>query len=280
MKWRVRELDSARFRPDAASPSIAHVMKTTCLIESRADFYAAYLLSVFANRPAWHAAIRQWNVEERQHGAALRLWSELAEPGFDFEKRFDRYTASVDYHRKDGTSVRGSVERELVARCVVEALASGFYRALSDASSEPLLNEICERLASDEARHYGMFFRFFRETQRERKTPWALRAWTILRRALELGDEQIIYASHVTATRGARPFSLMSEKRRYFCRVYPLYRPRHLYYIAGFVFPLLGWPKHGALQRLTSVALWLAVRARLALYRFENRLSAMRAPRV
>ena len=53
--------------------------------------------------------------------------------------------------------MRGSVADELVARCVVEALASTFYRVLRDACADALGRRLLATLSQDEARHYGMF---------------------------------------------------------------------------------------------------------------------------
>ena len=105
-------------------PSILHITKTVCLLESRCDDYAEYLRAIFRDRePRWNAAIDQWNEEECQHGVMLRRLSESVDLSFDFPSSMAHYEGIVSYHEATGESVRGSVAAEMVSRCVVEALA-------------------------------------------------------------------------------------------------------------------------------------------------------------
>ena len=47
-------------------------------------------------------------------------------------------------------SRRGSRAGEMVARCIVETGTSSYYTALREAAAEPVLQEICRRIAADE----------------------------------------------------------------------------------------------------------------------------------
>jgi hypothetical protein len=221
-----------------ADPGLLAILKTTALVESRADQYAEYLHSVFWPRDRrWREAIERWNSEERQHGALLRQVVASADPAFDFESAMQRYTASVAYHVCDGRSVRGSIAGELVARCVVEALASTFYRALRDSLAESSEGAALAALARDEARHYGMFVAMLRE---EQEGPHALgrwrRCWIGLRRMTELGDQQIIGA-YVAALANGEASSMPSQ--RYAAALYPRYRLQHLQFASRLICPVL-----------------------------------------
>ena len=142
----------------AVPRDVLHVLRTTALVEARADQYGDYLRAVFATRgELWRRAVDTWNAEERRHGEVLRRLCEAADAQFDFPRCQADYHAAVRYHDCDGQSVRGSVAGELVARCVVEALASTFYRVLHDAVADAAARAALQALAQDEARHYGMF---------------------------------------------------------------------------------------------------------------------------
>ena len=49
----------------------------------------------------------------------------------------------------------------LAARCVVETGTATYYRALEQATDEPVLRDLTRRIANDEVRHYKHFFRHF-----------------------------------------------------------------------------------------------------------------------
>lgn len=246
------------------SPQLKHILVTTALLESRAHLYSGYLAAVFARKDGrWHLAVRQWNEEEAQHGRVLmRLAARL--PLHDKPAAlFERYLADVPYHARRGVSVRGSVGRELVARCVVEALASTYYRVLADAVDAPALRETFTLLARDEARHFGMFRRMLlEECDVDAKLSTASILLAALQRMIALEDEQISYASYLVS--GGAVFSCRRQSHIYARTLYPLYRYRHLHYAAGMLLLILNH-RSSQLQHALAALLWLGVRARSAL---------------
>lgn len=228
----------------AADVALMAILKTSALVESRADQYAHYLHAVFRDRDGrWHDAVEQWNSEERLHGALLRNVVVAADPAFDFDAAMQAYEAKVSYHACDGKSVRGSIGGELVARCVVEALASTFYRALRESlavTNPSAADAALAALARDEARHYGMFVAMLRE---EQKSPNALarwrRCWIGLRRMTELGDQQIIGAYVAVDAETANPGPAWMASQRYAAALYPRYRMAHLLFASRLICPIL-----------------------------------------
>ncbi|MEO7936806.1 MAG: ferritin-like domain-containing protein [Dokdonella sp.] len=268
----------------AADEELMAILKTTALVESRADRYAEYLHAVFRDRDGrWREAIEQWNAEERRHGELLRKLVVAADPGFDFDAAMHVYEAKVSYHACDGKSVRGSIAGELVARCVVEALASTFYRALNEshATTNPsAATAALAALARDEARHYGMFVAMLRE---EQKSPNALgrwkRCWTGLRRMTELGDQQIIgaYVAVHAETINLEPKWMAS--RRYAAALYPRYRTAHLLFASRLICPVLFGRSDSLTITLFAIALrsgvWIkGVSARTQLWVMSRWMSA------
>ena len=118
---------------------------------------AAYLCSVFSDDPEFQESARIWGQEEVLHGKALARWAALADPDFDFEASFKRFTDGFRLPLGAESSVRGSRTGEFVARCIVEIGTSSFYAALRDSTDEPVLKAICEKTAADEVRHYNLF---------------------------------------------------------------------------------------------------------------------------
>src|SRR6185437_12781826 len=82
----------------------------------------------------------------------------LADPSFDHAAACAHFTAGFRVDLDAKASLRGSRAGELVARCIVETGTSSYYTALAEASAEPVLQEICRRIAADELRHYKLFY--------------------------------------------------------------------------------------------------------------------------
>ena len=96
--------------------------------------------------------------EEIQHGMALGRWAQLADPAWDFDAAFARFRAGYKLPLEATGSVRGSQAGEMMARCIVETGTSSYYSALKDATDEPVLKQICAKIAADEFRHYKLFY--------------------------------------------------------------------------------------------------------------------------
>jgi hypothetical protein len=92
----------------------------------------------------------------RRHGLPTGI-HENYRPVLEFAATMQKYQALLSYHEPTGQSVRGSIAGELVARCVVEALASTLYDVLADAAPDVTTRVMYTTLAQDEARHLGMF---------------------------------------------------------------------------------------------------------------------------
>jgi hypothetical protein len=255
------------------SQDIQHIITTTALIESRAALYGDYLLATFAEKDVrWLNGIRQWTNEETNHGEILSRIAMQFGMRATPETLLTRYVAEVPYHANNGVSVRGSVGKELVARCVVEALASTYYRALADSTDEATTRQALAFLAQDEARHFGMFRRMLIEEREAdtRLTHFAIIS-TALKRMMALGDEQISYASWLVgqarnerkaeSTSHSTLFSRRFEANVYAAKLYPLYHYKHLHYAAGMLLQI-GNLRSTKIQHSLAISLWCGVRLR------------------
>jgi hypothetical protein len=147
----------------------------------------------------------------------------------------------VPYHDDDTTlSVRGSVEHELVCRCVIEALATTLYQALAARAREPALQVILKRLAADEARHYRFFFDLLTEERRAHGQDLAGSVLAMVRRLRALDDDQIMRASHSASKPAAAAYDAAATRGRLLPRVYGSYSEAQLESLARLLGRVVG----------------------------------------
>ena len=146
--WTLDDIPWQEFRADKVDPELLKVVKAASMVEFNGGDYATYLCNVFADDPEFQAAAKAWAEEEVQHGRALAKWARLADPSFDFEACFQRFTEGYRIPVEADSSVRGSRAGELVARCIVEVGTSSYYSALGEATDEPVLKAVCRNIAA------------------------------------------------------------------------------------------------------------------------------------
>ncbi|RMF18055.1 MAG: ferritin-like domain-containing protein [Alphaproteobacteria bacterium] len=229
--WTLDDIPWDRFDAAQVDPDILAVVKAASMVEANAADYVRYLENVFRDDEEFLKAARAWGVEEEQHGAALGRWAEIADPGFSFADSLAEFRRGFRVPLDSESSIRGSRAGELIARQVVETGTSSFYSALRDASDEPVLKEICRRIAIDEFFHYQLFQKHFRR-YRERDRPGILeRLKVALGRVQEAEDDELAYAyyaANVWPRDPAHPYRREECGRDYWVRAMALYRPRHI----------------------------------------------------
>lgn len=134
-----------------------------------------------------------WLPEELQHGAALRRYAETAWPHFDWECAYRNFFAEYQQYCSY-EHMAPSRALEMVARCVVEAGTSSFYRMLSDAAPEPVLRDLAARISADEVDHYKHFYRYFRRYAAADPPGRAAVLHTLFKRMTEVNSEDAICA--------------------------------------------------------------------------------------
>ncbi|RMF66852.1 MAG: ferritin-like domain-containing protein [Alphaproteobacteria bacterium] len=230
-RWTLDDIPWDRFDPDKVDPDILAVVKAASMVEANAADYVRYLENVFADDEEFLEAARRWGVEEEQHGAALGRWAEMADPSFSFADSLAEFRRGFRVPVEADRSVRGSRAGELIARQVVETGTSSFYSALRDATEEPVLKEICRRIAIDEFFHYQLFQKHFRR-YRDRDRPGLLtRLKVALGRVQEAEDDELAYAyyaANVWSRDHAAPYRREEMATAYWVRAMRLYRPQHL----------------------------------------------------
>ncbi|MCZ6603866.1 MAG: ferritin-like domain-containing protein [Alphaproteobacteria bacterium] len=280
--WSVDDISWQAFAGAAVDPDILKVVKAAALVEYNGADYARYLCEVFRDDEGFCAAAARWGAEEQRHGAALRRWTERADPGFDFDAAFARFAAAVTLPRDADGSVRGTRCGELVARCMVEVGTSSFYAALGDASAEPVLREICRRIAADEVRHYKLFLTTLDRYQAIERIGFVRRAMVALARILETKDDELAFAYYTAnapnlsggdaeAHGDVIAYDRRTAARAYAGRAFSLYQPRHVRRGLAMFLKTVGFERGGA----TWVLRWLAAAIhRIVVWR-ARRLAAL-----
>lgn len=253
-RWNLEDIDWHRFDPEQVDPEMLRIVKAAALVEYNGGIYADYLCSVFRDDPEFQHAARQWAAEEVQHGEALARWAHMADPQFDFEDRFAAFSQKITLPTEADTSVRGSRCGELVARCMVEVGTSSYYTALREATHEPVLEQICHRIAQDEIRHYKLFFKHMQRYVVIDRLGMLRRLWIGIRRIGESEDDELAYAYHAANELGERPYDRKACVHAYMNRAYGFYRPHHVKRGVRLVFKAVGIERNGWLSRWTAVA--------------------------
>jgi hypothetical protein len=252
--WTLETIDWDRFDVSKVDPEI--------LRNSNGGDYGIYLGRVFADDPTFVADLTGWVAEEVQHGMALGRWAEMADPAWDFDAAFERFRQGYQLPLDAEGSVRGSQAGEMIARCIVETGTSSYYSALKDASDEPVLKQICAKIAADEFRHYKFFYEHLRRClKRDRLSRWArLRiGWS---RMAESEDDELAFAYFAAN----EPDGAVYDRKRYMLayakRAYPLYRQTHVQRGVAMVLKAVGLEPQGWLNALMSRAAFWFIRHR------------------
>jgi len=259
--WTLGDIPWDRFDRAKVDPEILRIVKAASLVERNGGDYAHYLCNVFDDDPEFKTVATRWGGEEIQHGQALGRWAMLADPGFDHEGACRRFTAGFRVDLDAKASVRGTRSGELIARCIVETGTSSYYTALSEAAEEPVLKEICRRIAADELRHYKLFYDHLkRYLERERIGFWR-RLKVAAGRVAESEDDELAYA-YYAANESAEAYDRRRFSSAYARRAYSVYRPHHVERGMAMILKAVGLKPNGRLNPVLSRLAWRFMRYR------------------
>ena len=261
--WTLEDIAWERFEPAKVDPELLRIVKAASMVEQNGRDYAVYLKNVFAGDSEFQTAATEWAEEEVQHGQALRRWAEHADPAWDFEASFRRFTATFRLPLEATSSVRGSRTGELISRCIVETGTSSYYAALGEASDEPVLRQICGKIAADELRHYKLFYSHMKRYLGAEKLGFWGRLKSGLGRILESEDDELACA-YWAANFDGRAYTRRPNSRAYARRAYGVYRRHHIERGIAMVLKAIGLAPQGRLHGLLSRAAERLMRRRVA----------------
>jgi hypothetical protein len=261
--WTLDDIPWDRFDPRRVDPDLTRIVKAASLVEHNGAAYADHLCLIFADDPEFQANARRWGEEEIQHGAALARWAHLADPRFDFAAANARFREGFRIDFDTAHSRRGSRAGEMVARCVVEIGTSSYYTALREAAREPVLQEICRRIAADELRHYRLFLKNLERCLKRERLGRLGRLRVALGRVAESEDNELAYA-YYAANEIEPPYDRRRNSRAYARRTFALYRPHHVERSVAMLLKAAGLPPNGRLGRVGASLAWRALNFRAA----------------
>ncbi|MEJ0062582.1 MAG: ferritin-like domain-containing protein [Alphaproteobacteria bacterium] len=261
--WKVDDLPWAAFDPAKVDSDHVKLAKAAALVEYNGHDYAAYLGNVFADDPELKAATHAWALEEVQHGEALGRWAQAADPSFDFEGAFKRFREGYQLPLEAKESVRGSRSGELLARCIVETATSSYYAALGEAAQEPVFKAICQRIATDELRHYKLFYTHLRQYLDKEALNRFERIKLALGRVQESEDDELAYAYYAANGSPDEPYDREKYGQAYLGHAYKFYRPHHVERGVGMIFKACGLKPHTPLQGVVNHVTWWLIKKKV-----------------
>ncbi|MEI7712771.1 MAG: ferritin-like domain-containing protein [Rhodospirillales bacterium] len=254
--WRIEDIDWGSFDVAKVAPEVVPLVKAAALVERNGREYAHYLCRVFIADDALCDVVRQWAEEEVQHGNALGKWAQCVDPGWDFHGARDRFNSGYQPPHNTDSSIRGSRTGELIARCMVETGTSSYYTALADACREPVLKQLCRRIAADEFRHYKLFYAHMCRYQAQEHIGTARRALIAAGRIGEGEDDELAFAYHCAN----EPMSMSYDRARcsaqYLAGAMLYYRFGHIQRGMGMTLKALGLPTQGRLPAVAARLAW------------------------
>jgi hypothetical protein len=268
--WRIDEVSWDRFDRGSVDPATVPLVKAAAMVERNGTDYAVYLNNIFRDDPDFRQAADYWSVEEVQHGDALGKWAMLADPSWDYEAAFARYKAGYKIPLEATASIRGSRTGELIARCIVETGTSSYYTALSEATQEPVLQQICRLIAADEFRHFKLFYDHMKRYLGRERIGMLRRIRIAAGRITESEDDELAFAYHCGNEREGLAYDHQRCLAAYMGGTMSVYRFRHIERGMGMIFKAVGLPPRGRLSDLSARAAW-----RLLQYRRRKTQSPM-----
>lgn len=254
--WTPDDIDWSSFDGAKLTPDLLKVVKAAAMVERNAADYTTYLANVFHDDPIFRSIAAQWREEEVQHGDVLGRYAELADPDFHFPERFQRFVDGYRIPMDRSTSVRGSRTGELLARCIVETGTSSFYSALRDATDEPVLKDICHRIAGDEFRHYKTFYEFMKMYGPREQVGVVRRALVAIGRIRETEDDELAYAYHAANDPADMPYDRRRCSEAYAERAWSCYQPQHTERAVNMVLKAIGLDPKGWLGDRAKAFAW------------------------
>jgi len=264
--WTLDDIDWNSFDASKVAPALVSLAKSACMVEHNGRDYARYLCEVFTGDDEFQQVAHEWAEEEVQHGKALRKWAELADPSFNFDESFKAFTDGYKLPLNVAASVRGSRSGELISRCVVESGTSTYYTAISEYTDEPVLKQICARIAADEFRHYKLFYTHLKRYLEKEKLGALKRFSVAMGRITESEDDELAYAFY-TAHRGVGEQETYNRKvyaKRYLTEATRIYRRDHIDRLVAMVMKAVGIKAGDRLNRIFGSLAWNVMQWRVA----------------
>lgn len=261
--WKIEDMPWDRLDPSKVDDDLLKVIKAAALVEYAAETYADYLCRIFYDDPEFCQVARDWAVEEVQHGKVLGMWAEKIDPSWSLETAMARFRAGYSpehFAAHTSASVRGSRSGEMIARCMVETGTSSYYSAIGASTDEPVLKQICAKVAGDEFRHYKLFYDTLNKYLASEKVGKIGRLKIALGRIAETEDDELSYAFYAANANDNDTYDREVWNREYMKRAYSYYKKPQVDRAVSMVFKACGFDPKGLAGKGASKAAWWMIR--------------------
>ncbi len=261
--WHMEDIPWDKLDTSKADDDLLQVVKAAALVEYNAATYSDYLCRVFDGDAEFQHLAKCWAEEEVQHGQTLGKWAELVDPDWKLEDAMARFRAGYrpeHFDSDDSVSVRGSRSGEMIARCMVETGTSSYYSAIGSSIDEPVLKEICAKIAGDEFRHYKLFYDTLGRYLDLEKMTRPKRLKVALSRIAESEDDELSYAFYAANANDNEPYDRKTWNREYMKRAYSYYKKPQVDRAVSMVFKACGFDPKGLAGKGASKMAWWLIR--------------------
>ncbi len=262
--WKIEDMPWDQLDPSKVDADLLKIIKAAALVEYAAESYADYLCKVFHDDEEFQKVAREWAIEEVQHGQVLGLWAEKIDPSWKLEEAMDKFRKGYqpDHFEDDDLegSVRGSRSGEMIARCMVETGTSSYYSAIGASVDEPVLKQICAKIAGDEFRHYKLFYDTLNKYLVKENLGKMGRLKIALGRIAETEDDELSYAFYAANANDNDAYDREQYNKEYMMRAYSYYKVPQVDRAVSMVFKACGFDPKGISGKLASKAAWWLIR--------------------
>jgi rubrerythrin len=268
MTWSLSDIRWDQFSSKDVPNHLVPIIKAASLVEYNSFDYGCYLKNVFKDDPLFFSHIDRWVYEEEQHGRALGKWASMVDPDFNIDQAVTTFRNIFRVPLDAEGSIRGSQPGELMARCIVETGTSSFYTAMADSTQEPVLKQICRLIASDEWRHYKLFYTHLNRHLKRLNLSRGQRIRIALSRIKESESDEL--ASAYYAANQASLSSYCHKKLIRLClgQSYGLYKSQHIHKACQMIAKASG---------LSPQSRWLSILGRLFFIHLKAKGKVLRA---
>jgi len=152
----------------------------------------------------------------------------------------------------------------MIARCMVETGTSSYYSAIGSSIDEPVLKEICAKIAGDEFRHYKLFLDTLNRYLAKEDMTRMKRLKVALSRIAETEDDELSYAFYAANAPEGTPYDRKTWNSEYMKRAYSYYKRPQVDRAVSMVFKACGFDPKGMGGKIASKAAWWLIRRSVA----------------
>lgn len=153
VRWKQSDLPWDKYDPTRATPGLKAIVREMAYAEQTTFSATQRFMEAFGADADFSQWISVWFFEETRHPMSLLRWLELAG---------DTVDAAFVAQGRQSTPFMKSLVGTLAINVISEMTAAEAYWQMAKGKPEPLVANIAQRIAGDEARHGASFFTYAR----------------------------------------------------------------------------------------------------------------------